>query len=323
MKAVVTGGGGFLGSHVVKELLGRGYEVTTLSRAEYPSLPPSVHQVRCDLKDEAGLRSALRGAGAVFHTAARVGTWGPWREFYEANVVGTENVLAACRSNGVARFIYTSSPSVVFDGHDHRGVDESTPYPTQSLSPYSQSKRLAEELVLAANRDGLFTVSLRPHLVWGKGDRYLVPRVLEQARAGKLFRVGTGKNRVDIIHVTNAAKAHVDAALRLGPGSVVNGKAYFLSQGEPVVLWDFIDEVIRRAQLPRLKKRMSYKTAYRLGALLEWGHRLLAPTKEPRMTRFLAQTLACDHYYDIGAAKRELGYLPAISIEQGLDELFR
>ncbi len=319
MRSVVTGGGGFLGRYIVDELLAAGDEVVSLARGHYAELNRAgVTSVRCDLRDGAEVARALKGADRVFHVAARVGVWGPWREYYDVNVTGTENVIEACRANGVGKLVYTSSPSVVFDGRDHCGVDESYPYPETWLSPYPRSKKLAEEKVLAANGGGLMTVSLRPHLIWGKGDTSLIPRVMDRARRGKLVRVGTGRNKVDIIHVRNAARAHVLAA----ESAACAGKAYFLSQGKPVVLWEFIGEILDRAGIRPVRKAIPFEVAYRLGAALEAGHRLFAPGREPRMTRFLAHQLAKDHYYDIGAARRDFGYKAWVSVREGLDEMF-
>ncbi len=324
MKSVVTGGTGFLGSYLVRRLVNEGKQVTVLCRqipkaAEFQN----VTYVQCPLSDRQGLRIALRSADEVFHVAAKVGAWGRWQEFYDTNVTGTKNIVAACSENNVARLIYTSSPSVIFDGTDHRGLDESYPYPRRAMSHYSYSKRLAEELVLAANGVGSLTsVALRPHLIWGVGDRYLIPRVLEQANRQKLRRVGNGKNLVDIIHVENAAEAHCAAARELARGRRCAGKAYFLNQERPVVLWDFIDEVLKRAGLAPLTKQISFKSANRIGSILEAVHRTLQLTGEPRLTPFLAHSLAKNHYYSSLAAKKDFGFTPEITIEQGLDTLF-
>lgn len=323
MKVIVTGGGGFLGSHIIGELLRQNKEVTSISRKPYPELDSRVIQISCDLGDKEKLVKSITGAQEVYHAAARVGIWGPWKDFYDTNVVGTQNVIEACVKAGCTRLIYTSSPSVVFDGHDHLGVDESYPYVEKRISHYGYSKRLAEEKILSANgKNQLFTVALRPHLIWGKGDRFLLPRVIEQARSGKLRRVGNGKNRVDITHVKDAARAHVLAAERLGGISPCAGKAYFLNQGEPVLLWDFIDEVLRRNQIPSLKKSINFPLAYQLGASLELAYGLFGAKKEPPMTRFLAQTLARNHFYSMDSAKRDFGYAPQVSMTAGLDELY-
>src|SRR5262249_54032330 len=155
-------------------------------------------------------------------------------EYHAANVVGTQNVLAACREHGVGRLVFTSSPSVVIGDHAVEGGDESLPYPRRYLAHYPRTKAEAERLVLAANRPGLATVALRPPIIWGPGDHHLIPRLLARARAGKLRQVGDGSNRVDVTYIDNAAAAHLRAADRLAPGSPVAGRAYFVSQGEPV-----------------------------------------------------------------------------------------
>lgn len=323
MTSVVTGSTGFLGGHLVKRLLRDHHRIVGLCRT-IPSGPATetVTYSAVPLGDVALLTKAFEGADQVFHTAAKVGAWGEWNDFFAVNVRGTQNVIAACQNAGVRRLIYTSSPSVIFDGEAHRGVDESYPYPKRGLSFYSQSKREAEEAVLAASGSHLATLALRPHLIWGPGDRYLIPRVLEQARQGRLARVGNGDNLVDIVHVENAAEAHVLAAEHLAPGSACAGKAYFINQERPVALWAFIDTILRRQGLDPVKKAVSYPLARRLGWFLETVHRALRLKGEPRLSRFLAYSLAKDHYYSSHAAQRDFGYRPRVSIEAGLESLF-
>ena len=322
MRALVTGGGGFLGGAVVRLLRERGDSVRSFSRQAYPALEAlGVEQRRGDLGDAAAVAAAVAGCDVVFHVAAKAGVWGPWAEYYSANVVGTEHVLAACRLHGVRRLVYTSSPSVVFAGHDEEGIDESAPYPKKFLANYPRSKAMAERLVLAANGPALATVALRPHLIWGPGDPHLVPRLVERARAGKLRQVGNGRNRVDTVYVTNAADAHVLAGDRLAPGSPVAGRAYFITQGEPVLLWDFINRVLQASGLPRATRRIPAWAAYAAGAILEGVYRLLRLRGEPPMTRFVARQLATSHWFDISAARRDLGYEPRVSTEEGLRRL--
>ncbi|MEX2091758.1 MAG: NAD-dependent epimerase/dehydratase family protein, partial [Pirellulales bacterium] len=240
MRALVTGAGGFLGRYIVEALVMRGDRVRGVARGDYPELKSlGAEMVRGDLADRETVVAAGKGMDCVFHVASRVGIWGPWREYYSANVVGTQNVIEACRANGVGRLVFTSSPSVTFDGRDQCGVDESAPYPSRWLAHYPHSKALAEQAVLAADDEGgLRTCSLRPHLVWGPRDHQLTARLVQRARAGRLRRVGDGANLVDMIFVENAAEAHVQAADALGEtASAVGGKAYFLSQGEPVNCW--------------------------------------------------------------------------------------
>lgn len=324
MRALVTGGGGFLGGVIVRLLRERGDAVRSFSRhahSEVESL--GVEQVCGDLGDPVAVAAATRGCDVVFHIAAKAGVWGPWRDYHQANVIGTRNVLAACKANGVRRLVFTSSPSVVFAGRDQNGITESEPYPTRFLAHYPHTKALAEQAVLAANGPGLATVALRPHLIWGPGDPHLVPRLIERARAGRLRRIGRELKLVDTVYVDNAAAAHLQAADRLASGSPVAGKVYFISQGEPRPLWEFINRVLEAAGEPPVPSDRSIPVgrAYLGGAILEGTYRLVGVCREPPMTRFLARQLSSAHWFDLTAARRDLGYAPSISTAQGLTRL--
>jgi nucleoside-diphosphate-sugar epimerase len=231
-------------------------------------------------------------------------------------------VIEACQKQGVARLVYTSSPSVTFAGGDQRHVDEQAPYPRHWLCHYPHSKALAEQAVLAASgHDGLLTCSLRPHLIWGPRDRQLVPRLIERARAGRLMRVGRGENLIDMVYVENAAAAHLLAADALAPGSPVAGAAYFITQGEPVNCWQWIDQLLALAGLPPVGRAVSYRAAWLAGAVLEAGYGLLRLGGEPPMTRFLAAQLGRDHYFDIARSRRDFGYESGVSTEVGMQRL--
>ena len=211
---LVTGGGGFLGGAIVRLLVARGDSVRSFSRSRYPRLDTmGVDQVQGDLADTQALQTACQGVDLVFHVAAKAGVWGPYDAFYQTNVVGTENIIRACRDNGVGRLIYTSSPSVVFDGRDMEGGDESLPYPDIYHTHYPRTKAMAERRVRQAADGRLRTIALRPHLIWGPGDNHLVPRIIQRAR--RLRQVGDGQNKVDTIYVDNAAHAHLLAAEKL------------------------------------------------------------------------------------------------------------
>ncbi|WZP00439.1 NAD-dependent epimerase/dehydratase family protein [Isosphaeraceae bacterium EP7] len=322
MNALVTGAGGFLGLSITRQLVARGDSVRSLARNAYPVLEAlGVDQIRGDLSDPAAVARAVGGVDVVFHVAARAGVWGPYVEFDRVNHVGTRHVVDACRASGVGRLVYTSSPSVVFGGHDLENADESTPYPDRYDAPYPATKALAERLVLAANGPNFATVALRPHLIWGPGDNHLVPRIIARGRAGKLRRIGHAPKLVDSTYVDNAADAHLLAADRLAPGSPPAGRAYFIAQGEPVPVWDLVDRILAAAGLPPVRKTVSPRTAYAAGAILEAGYRLFGMKAEPPMTRFLAGQLSHAHWFDLSAARRDLGYNPRISLDEGLSRL--
>ena len=322
MKALVTGGGGFLGGAIVERLLEAGHDVRVFARGDYPELKrQGIQLVRGDLVDAAAVAGGCAGCEVVFHVAARPGIWGSYKSFYEPNVNGTENVLVACRKHGVPRLVYTSSPSVVFGGSEMRGVDESVPYPRHFHSHYCETKALAEQKVLAANDDKLRTLALRPHLIWGPRDNHIVPRLVARAREGQLRQVGDGSNKVDSTYIDNAADAHIAAADALGRNPAAAGRAYFISNGEPWPLWDLINRIIGAASLPPVEKKISHRAARTVGGVLEFVHKLLLIKAEPLMTRFVADELAQSHWFDITAAKVVLGYQPRITIEDGLQRL--
>jgi nucleoside-diphosphate-sugar epimerase len=266
---------------------------------------------------------AVVGVDVVFHVAARAGVWGRYADYFATNVTGTENILAACRKHGVQKLVYTSTPSVVHTGVDLEGVDESIPYPKHFDAAYPETKALAEKAVLAANGPDLATVALRPHLIWGPGDPHLIPRLLARAREGKLRRIGSRAVKVDVTYIDNAADAHLLAAEKLAPGSPVSGKTYFISNGEPVELWGFIDRILAEAGLPPITRTVSAWKARLAGRVLEWVYRGLRLPGEPSMTRFVANQMSTSHWYNISAARRDLGYEPRVSIEEGMQRLAR
>lgn len=322
MKVLVTGGGGFLGRYIVKKLLERDYDVTILGRTPQLDLKEQgVSVLQGDISDEAAVQKACKGQDAVFHVAARAGVWGSWDDFFRPNVMGARNILAACRANGIKRLVHTSTPSVVFSGQSFENADESLPHGRDWLCHYAHTKAIAEQEVLEAHDpEGLRTVALRPHLIWGVGDPHLIPRVLE--RAHRLRIVGAGDNLVDITHVENAAAAHLNAFDALETGHT-GGKAYFISQGEPVRLWDWINDLLIRLGRPPVTRKISLRSAYNIGAILEFVYKTLRLKSEPPMTRFVAVELGKSHYFNISAARRDLGYTPEITTEAGLDALVR
>lgn len=317
---LVTGGGGFLGSAIVRSLVAAGRLVRSFSRNHYPELERlGVEQVQGDLADAEAVRCACGNVEAVFHVAAKPPPWGPFADYYRANVIGTRNVIEACKACSVSRLIHTSSPSVVFDGGNMQNVDESAPYPSKFHAHYPRTKALAEKEVIQAGQQGLATIALRPHIIWGPGDHHFIPRLL--ARAHRLRRVGDGTNRVDTIYVDNAVLAHILAEQRLKEDPSLSGRVYFISQDDPIPAWEMIDRMLAAAGRPPVRKTISPTLAYLAGALCEGVYSLFRLKSEPPMTRFVARELATSHWFNISAAKRDLGYRPEISIDEGLQRL--
>lgn len=322
MKALVTGAGGFLGYSIARLLCEHDVDVRGYSRRRHAKLDAlGIEQFTGDLTNLEALTKAVSNCDTVFHVAAKAGVWGPWREYYDTNVIGTRFVIKACQKADVPRLVFTSSPSVTFAGLDQEGIDEKAPYPREFLAHYPHTKMLAEREVLAANSPELATVSLRPHLIWGPDDPHLIPRLIQRARAGKLKRIGKEDKLVDTTYVENAAIAHLQAAEKLSFNSAISGKAYFLSQGEPEPLWTFVNRVMRAAGAPQITRTVSPRLAYFAGAMMEMYYQLTGKKGEPPMTRFVAKQLSTSHWFNLSAARKDFGYNPIITTEQGIERM--
>lgn len=316
-KVLITGAGGFLGRYIARDLVQTGnYEVHSFSRKYHHHLAAlNVIQHGGDLKNYFDVENALKEMDAVIHCASKVGMWGDYQDFYETNVLGTENIILACKKLNIKRCVYTSTPSVIFGNKALCGVDENISYPSSHLNYYAKTKALAEKSILLANSNTFSTVAIRPHLVFGPGDLNLIPQIIKGAQEKKLKIIGDARNLVDVTYVENASYAHLMALEKLTPGSSIAGKAYFLGQG-PVNLWDFINEILIRSKAPTVSKKIPLWSAYILGFFAELF------LKKPPITRFIALQLGLSHYYGHQNIEKDLGFKPKFSIEEGLDKLF-
>ncbi|MCU0455112.1 MAG: NAD-dependent epimerase/dehydratase family protein [Bacteroidales bacterium] len=321
MNVLVTGGGGFIGSALIRELIKRDYCITSFSRGDYPNLRRlGVTVKRGDLSDKETVFDACEGMDVVFHVAAKAGMWGSFSDYYRTNVTGTQNIVNACIAKNVKGLIYTSSTSVVFDGRDIVNGDESLPYSGSSLSHYISTKALAERIVLNANSPGLMTIALRPHIVIGPGDNHLIPRLIDRAGRGKLIQIGDGKNLVDITSNSNAAMAHICALDSILKDSFISsGKAYFISNGEPVLLWDLINTILKGAGLDPVRKSISVRSALALSYTAEALNKIFRIKKEPVLTRFAVYELAKSHWFNITSARELLNYTPETSNQESVE----
>lgn len=320
--ALVTGGSGFLGGAIVKMLLEREVNVRVLCRGDYPHLTKAGCKVfQGEISDSRLVSNAVAGCDLVFHTAAKAGIEEPYSEYERINYQGTLNIIRACQEHKVGRLIYTSSPSVVFTHGDLCGADESLPYPDHYDAYYPKTKSMAEQAVLIANSPQLAVVALRPHLIWGPGDNHLGPRLVSRARAGRLKFVGDGKNIVDTVYIDNAAEAHILAAEKLTPGSAPAGRAYFITNGEPMPIADITNLIIGAAGIPPVTATISPKVAWFIGLICEKAFKWLKLKGEPPITRWVAGELSTSHWFKIDAARRDLGYEPRVSIAEGIRRL--
>lgn len=319
MQAVVIGGGGFLGSKIAHLLLKRGDHVRVVGRHYYPHLSGAgAYSLVADINDPTAMVDAVKNADAVFLTAAHAGYWGKLARYWKINVDGTRTVLDGVKKCGVPRLIYTSTPSVVGYQTEVENANNDLPYPSKHESPYPETKGIAERLILAANGPGLATVALRPHIIFGPGDRHVLPRMIDKAVSGKLMQIGNGTNMVDMTYIDNAAAAHLDAAAALANHQApCAGKAYFISNNEPVRLWDFLNTMLSDIGFPTIDRSISLRTGRILGRICEMGYHVLPLRGEPPITRYLASMLARAHWYDMTPAMRDLGYRVRVSMAEG------
>ncbi len=322
MKVLVTGGGGAVGKSLIRGLIDRDYTVTSLARSAYPELEKlGVEQLAVDIRDYEKVMLALVGKDAVFHVAAKVGLWGKYDDFYSINVIGTRNIINACIANKIKCLVYTSSASVVFDGKNIINGNETLPYPAKPISNYTGTKAIAEQLILKANSSSLKTISLRPHLVWGPEDNHIITGILKRAKAGTLRQIGDNVSYIDTTYVDNLRDAHLCALDALCNNIAADGQSYFISNDEPIKVWDFINSILKvHAMLP-IDKKMSARTALTISWMLENFHKIFLPNKEPTLTRFAVNEVCTSHWFDISKAKNILSYQPKISIQQGLKNL--
>ena len=322
MKILVTGGGGFLGEHLIEALLKLDHQVISFSRSFYPKLEQlGVQQRQGNISHFDDVNKAMLGTDACFHVASKVAMWGKWDDFYQTNVIGTQNIIKACKSNNVKHLIYTSSPSVVFGDNSLAGVNEEAPYPKKAYGRYGHSKAIAEKLALEANGSHLNVISLRPHLIYGPGDSNLIPGLIDAAKKSKLRIIGDGQNSVDVLYIANAVDAHICAleAMKNNKQEAF-GKAYFIGQG-PVKLWDFINQALNKLDMKPVNKKMNFQLAYFIGFLVEMIYTLFGIQNEkPPMTRFVALQLAKDHYFDHTRALKLLGWTAKVTVDEGIEK---
>lgn len=314
LRILVTGGQGFLGGALVRALLERGYsKVATTVRRSAPELKElDVEILEADLRDPHRCKEILENRDFVFHTAAKAGVWGSRDEYHGINVGATKNLLDAAIEHRIRHFVHTSSPSVTFQGSSELNKDESAAFSEKPLNNYCATKIEAERMVLeASDPNGLRTLALRPHLIYGPGDPHLLPRVFRVARAGRLLRIGPGDNLVDVTHIIDCVSAHLCTLDKLDDLNAW-GEAYFVTSGQPLRLWSWLAHLLQWKKIPPIRRALSLNAAIRLGKAMELLFRALDRHDEPPLTHFSALQLGCSHTYNISKARRLLGYEPKV-----------
>ena len=321
MKILVTGGGGFLGSSICRQLARLNHQVIAFQRSPAHHLEAhGIVSTQGDITDYRGLLAVAEGCEAIIHTAGKAGVWGDPADYQRINVDGTANVIRVCREHAIPILVYTSSPSIVHSGGDIGGADESLPIADHFNAPYPASKAKAEKLVAAANSTELKTTALRPHLIWGPGDPHILPRLAAKARGGTLALPGPDKI-IDTIFVENAALAHVKALDELHGAARCAGKAYFVTNNEPMAQGEIIGKLLAAIGIEVKIRAVPVGIAKTAGAICETIWRTFRLKSEPPVTRFSVEQLATAHWFNTSAAERDFGYTPTTTIAEGLEIL--
>ncbi len=322
MKTLITGATGFLGGALSRRLHGMGWDVTALGRnaAKLNQLEDEGMRVlRIDLKEKDALNAACKSQEVVFHCAAFPSPWGNFEKFYQANVIGTRNVIRGCEENNVKRLVHVSTPSVYF-GYDSRiNVKETDELP-KPVSNYAATKILAEQEVDEAFARGLPAISIRPRALFGPGDTVIFPRLIPRLQSGRLPILGDGENIIDLTYIENV----VDALLLCAesPANTL-GKKYNISNGEPVKIWELVNQICDALNLPHPKRKISYQAANAAATAIEFAYSIIPYSPEPPLTRLTVSMMAHSTTLDISAARSELGYQPKVSIDEGVETFLK
>ena len=317
----LTGGSGFLGRQLIRDLTAAGFRVRALARSGKSAETVralGAEAVAGDLADAGALQQGMAGCAAVIHAAAKVEQWGRWEDFLRDTVTGTENVLAAARAAGVGCFVHIGTEAVLADGHAIVDADETRPLPPHPNGLYPRSKGMAEQRVLAANAPGFATIVVRPRFIWGEGDTTVLPKFVQAMRSGAWAWFGGGRHRTSTCHVRNVCHGTL-LAMQRGRG----GEVYFLTDGEPVICRDFISRLVQTQGVEAGRRSLPLWVADATAAASEAAWRLFGLKGEPPLTRTAVNLMFREVTVSDRKAREELGYRPVVSIEEGLEGLQR
>ena len=317
MKVLVTGATGFLGQALARRLRSQKADVSALGRnpAVLAQLErEGMRPIRADLADGEAVLAACQGQELVFHAGALAAPWGKAQDFFNSNVLGTQNVIAGCETHGVGRLIHVSTPSIYFGVDSLVNVREDAPLPARPVNEYARTKLLAETEVDKAFGRGLPVITIRPRAIFGPGDTTILPRLIARLQTGRLPIIGDGRNLIDMTYVENV----VDALLLCAASTPATlGKKYNITNGEATPLWPLIEKLCAALGYPYPQRHVPYPVADAAAALLEVVYCFLPGQPEPPLTRYSVALLAKNTTLDISAARQELGYQPRVSVAEG------
>lgn len=322
MKALITGATGFVGGSLARRLKGMGWDVIGSGRnaAKLKALEAQgIRAVQADISKAEQLDAAFDDREIVFHCAALPSPWGVYEDFYQANVIGTRNIVQACLDNNVKRLVHVSTPSFYFDYSSRLNVKESDVL-KKPITPYAVTKLLAEDEIDKGFAAGLPVVAIRPRMLFGEGDTVVFPRMIKTIQDGKMAVLGDGQNIIDLSYIGNVLDALLLCAE--SPANTL-GKKYNISNGEPTKIWDVIFYLCDQLGYPRPTKRIPLGVAYAAALTTEFIYSLKAGKPEPPLTRLSVSLLAYSSTLDISAAKNELGYRPTVSVYEGVDRFLK
>lgn len=314
--AFVTGGSGFVGAALIRRLVADGWTVRALARsseAEAAVRAAGAEAAAGSLEDVESLTAAARGVEYVFHSAAKLGDWGDWKEFRRVNVGGTRHLIAACRAAGVKRLVHVGTEAALLHGQPLIAADERTPLAFDSRAAYSATKAAAEAAIVEANGSGLETVVVRPRFVWGVGDRTILPFIVKAVRTGRFRWIGGGRQLTSTTHVDNTVEGLVLGALKGRPGN-----AYFVTDGSAVVFREFVSALLATQGVQAPEGDVPLPVARALAAAGETAWRFLPLPGAPPIARFSVWASALECTLDDSKAREQLGYRPVMTRDHGL-----
>jgi sterol-4alpha-carboxylate 3-dehydrogenase (decarboxylating) len=330
LNILVTGGSGFLGKAIVRELLDptspirpEKIRIFDIADPKMDGVDPRIEYFRGDVRDRKSLSEATKGMDFVIHSAAII-DWGTIteEEIYAVNTGGTQNVVDACKENGVRYLVYTSSLDAVYSGKPLVNVDESEPYPEKHRTSYCRSKALSEQIIIKETGDNLKTVSLRPSDIYGEADPYHIASLVNMAKGGFYVRIGNGRAKTQHVYVGNMAYAHLQAAHALMNGAEISGRVYFITDAEGTNFFKFFDQVVvgigytikpKNFWIPR-------PIAYAMGSMAEFSAWLIRPIKktQPRFSRFAVVYTCTEYTFTSRKAMQDFGFRLKYSNEEAL-----